>query len=90
MPMMKKNHFYFQIDNIHQNNAKVSLYAFLNYFVQLDEIKLEFAQTGNFYNNDENKYFFVVYFHYLPQKHKTMFICVGINNYHQNDTIRRN
>ena len=35
---------------------------FLNYFVQLDEIKLKFAQTGNFYNNDENKYFLSLIF----------------------------
>ena len=35
------------------------------YFSQLDEIKHKFAQTGNFYNNDENKYFlsliFIIY-----------------------------
>ena len=63
--MMKKIIFISQIDNFHQNNAKVSLYAFKNYFVQLDEIKLKIAQTGNFCNNDENKYFlsliFIIY-----------------------------
>ena len=58
----KKIIFISQIDNIHQNNAKVSLYAFYNYFVQLDEIKLKFAQTGNFYNYDENKYFLTLIF----------------------------
>ena len=57
MPIVKKIIFITQIDNIHQNNAKVSLYAFKNYFLKLEEIKLKFAQNGNFYNNDEKKYF---------------------------------